>query len=201
MKKGLTLLITSILATSLLANEVELQITAGKNFPDNDKLDQFDEATTLGVRTNFFLSTDNALQLAYDKIESPACACDDEDAHRYGVNYLHIARDNGTLAHPFILIGGGYEDGVYDKQGFINLGVGMSVNITNNISFLGEIKGIRKNVTKDVELNTNLGIGFMFGNEPKNIVIKKDTLCDIAPKLVKPLPIPVSSDEKLEAVR
>jgi len=200
MKTKISLLLAATtLASSLLATEVELQVVAGKNIPDGDKLSIYDDSTTIGVRSNFFLSTDNALQLAYDKIEDVNTA--NEDAHRFSVNYLHIARDNGSLAHPFVLFGGGYEDGVDEGQGFINLGVGMAVNITNRVSLLGEIKALRKNVSEDMEVNTNLGIGFMFGNEPKNVVIKKDCITeDIAPRLVKPLPVPVT-DDKSNCVR
>jgi len=200
MKKGLLVALSTILASSLFANGVELQVVKGRNFPDSSKLaQQYEISNTIGVRTNFFLSTNNALQLAYDKIEDIK---DNKDAHRYSVNYLHIERDNGTLTHPFILFGGGYEDGIKEGQGFINLGAGMAVNITNNISIVGEIKALRKNVNKDMEVNTNLGIGIMFGDEPHNVIIKKDCLSDkvatklIREKIVKPIAIPVTDDKE-----
>jgi hypothetical protein len=206
MKKGLLILLSSVLVSSLMANEVELQVVAGKNFPDHDKLDRYDYGTNLGVRSNFFLSTDNALQLAYDKIEGMDCFCDDEDVHRYSVNYLHISRDNGSSAHPFILFGGGYEDGVNKNQGFFDAGFGATISISKNINLVGEIKGIKKNVDNDFDINTNIGLGLKLGQEPQNKIVKVDCVTEkMAPRLVKRrVVIPRKAmiiDDKINCVR
>jgi hypothetical protein len=203
MKKGLTLLITSILATSLFADEIELQAVGGKNFPDRKKISIYNDANTLGVRNNIFFSKNNALQLAYDRLKDVQGS---KDAHRYSVNYMRIQRDNGSKIHPFFIIGGGYEDGVATEQLFMNAGLGATVELTKRINLVGEIKGIKKNKDDDFDVNTNIGLGVMFGQEPVNEVMKTDCVTEeVAPKLVKrKVYIPEDSiviDDKVDCVK
>ena len=168
-KKSL-LLATSLLATSLFATEVEIQAVAGKNFVDRNKVNVYEDTNTLGLRTNFYLSKNNALQLAYDEGQDVTA---NKDLHRYSVNYMHIQRDNNSRVHPFMLLGGGYEDGA-TNEGFMNGGLGLNIELAHNLSLVGEIKGIKKNVSNDFDINTNLGLGIMIGKEPCNTPCKVD---------------------------
>jgi len=197
MKKGITLILSSLIATSLLAGEVELQVVGGKNFPDRKKISVYDDANTIGLRSNIFFSKNNALQIAYDKLNN---VIDSKDAHRYSINYMGIQRENNSKVHPFFLIGGGYEDGVIEGQGFMNAGVGATIELTNRLNLVGEIKGIKKNEDDDFDVNTNIGLGLMFGQEPINEVVKTDCVIErVAPQLVKRQTIIV--DDKTNCVR
>jgi len=197
MKKRTLLILSSILASSLLAAEVELQVVGGKNFPDRKKTSIYNDANTIGVRTNFFFSKDNALQVAYDKLDDVQ---NGKDSDRYSINYMRIQRDNNSKVHPFLLLGGGYEDGVKEGQGFMNAGLGASIELGKNINLIGEIKGIKKNKDNDFDINTNIGLGLMFGNEPKNEEIKTDCVVErVAPVLVKRKTVII--DDKTNCVR
>jgi len=199
MNKGLTLLISSLLASSLMANELELQVVGGKNFPDRKKISIYDDANTLGFRTNIFFSKNNALQLAYDNVDK---VDGKDDADRYSINYMRTQRDNNSIVHPFMLIGGGYEDGLEEGQGYMNAGFGATIELTNSVNLVGEIKGIKKNKDNDFDINTNIGLGFMFGQEPKNETLK--TNCDsdleeIAPTLLESKAL--FEDDKVNCLR
>ncbi len=195
-KTGL-LSLAVLLASSLSASEVEIQAVAGKNYVDNNTKSTYTDSNTLGVRNNIFFSKDNAIQLAYDRLKDVDGT---KDAHRYSVNYMRIQRDNGSKVHPFMLIGGGYEDSTVKDQGFVNVGLGTTIELSNRVNLVGEIKGIKKNVDHDFDINTNIGLGIMFGNEPQNKVIKSDCMIEkIAPILVKRRTVIV--DDKTNCVR
>lgn len=198
-------ILTTVLATSLLnAVEGEIQVVGGKNFVDRDKTSVYNDANTLGVRTNVFVNTNNGIQLAYDRLKDVNGT---KDYHRYSINYIHEQKDNNSNVHPFLLLGAGYEDGD-ENQAFFNAGVGATVEISKNVNLVAEIKGIRKH-NNDVDINTNLGLGLKIGNEPINneTVVYKDDNC-LAEKYVQKVVVkePVNEeinfpDEKVKCVR
>jgi len=79
------------------------------------------------------------------------------------------------------MIGGGVEDGIDKNQGFYMIATGLTMDIVKKVSLVTEVKAIRKaDNTTDIE--TNVGLGFKFGNNPKNQPIQPNT--------VTPLPTP-----------
>jgi len=199
------LVVSSLLLTmGLIASEHEVQLVAGKNFVDCKSI--LKDSKTAGIRVNKFLSTNNGLQLAYDKVRNIVGS---KDAHRYSANYIHQQNDNNSNAHPFILLGGGYEDGAINSQGFYNAGAGISYAITDKVNLIGEVKGIKKHNDNNLDINTNVGFGIKIGTTTYNKPITEDaTLNYIAPKIVKrkyitvePLPAPVFSDDKVNCVK
>ncbi len=202
-RKKLAFLSISVLATSLLnATDVELQVVGGKNFVDRDKTSIYNDANVLGVRTNLFVSKNNGLQLAYDRLKDVNGT---KDYHRYSINYIHEQKENCSKVHPFILLGAGYEDGD-ENQAFFNAGLGASTELTNHINLVAEIKGIKKH-DNDFDINTNIGLGLLIGNEPKNEEVIESDNC-ITEKYVSKISneedCDVSknfSDEKVNCVR
>ena len=199
--KKTTILLSTLLTASLLnAADVELQLVGGKNFVDRDKTSLYNDANTIGVRTNIFVNPNNGIQLAYDKLKDVNGT---KDYHRYSINYIHEQKDNCSKVHPFILLGAGYENG--DKnQAFFNAGVGASTELTKNLNLIAEIKGIRKH-NRDFDINTNIGLGLELGAEPKNEVVKTDCITEkYVTKLVEEEPCDIHgnfSDEKVNCVR
>lgn len=200
------LVVSSLLLTTLSLNAVdyEVQLVRGKNFVDCKS--KLKDSLTIGVRANTFLSKNNGLQLAYDKVQN---IVDYRDAHRYSANYIHQQNENNSDAHPFLLLGGGYEDGINKNQGFYNAGAGLSYAVTNKVNIIGEVKAIRKHDDTNVDINTNLGIGLVIGKTAYNKPIVEDTTVNcIAPKMVtrkyisvEPLPAPIYVDDKVNCVR
>ena len=199
--KKIVILATTILTASLLSGaEVEIQVVGGKNFVDNDKTSVYNDSNVLGVRNNIFVNQNNGIQLSYDRLKDVNAT---NDFHRYSINYIHEQKDNCSKIHPFILLGAGYEDGD-ENQAFFNAGIGASTEITNHINLIAEIKGIKKH-NNDFDINTNIGLGLVIGNEPTNEVIKTDCITEnYVTKMVKEKPCDIHanfSDEKVNCVR
>ncbi len=206
--KKTALIVTAILATSLLnATEVEIQIVGGKNKAENLYTDpcsgyDYKDSNVVGIRDNIFLSKNNALQLAYDRLED--ASSNGTNFHRYSINYLRTTRDINSKLHPFFLIGAGHEDGEIGQK-FFNYGIGATLEISNNINLVLESKAIKKH-DHNLDINTNIGLGLMIGNEPTNIepvIVQSPCITTYATKLVKPTPCSVvkTDDEKEISVR
>ena len=203
------LVVSSLLLTTLSLNaaDYELQLVAGKDYCEIGKTTHT-ESNTAGVRLNTFLSKNNGIQVAYDKVRNLSGS---KDAHRYSANYIHQQNENNSNLHPFILLGGGHEDGIAQGQGFFNAGAGVSYAVNNRVNLIAEVKAIKKHLDSDKLLNTNLGLGLVLGKTACNKAIAEDYTANyVAPKMVTrkyisveptPLPAPVFIDDKVNCVR
>ena len=177
--KKVTLLACSLLATTILtATEVEIQIVGGKNKAENPTTVpplgyDFKSSNVLGVRNNLFLSKNNALQIAYDRLED--ATTNGTNFHRYSINYLRTTRDIKSKLHPFFLIGAGHEDGEIGQK-FFNFGIGATFTVNDNFNLVLESKAIKKH-DHNLDINTNVGVGLIIGNEPKNESVILKTNC------------------------
>ena len=197
------LLLSSLVLGGTLFAQMDIQIVGGKNYIEKKRKKTYNQATTYGIRTNFYLSKNNALQVAYDRLKDPKKGS--KDANRYSVNYMGIYNNNNSIIHPFVLVGGGYENGVKKNQGFMNVGIGAQVELTQNLHLVGEIKGIKKNKDGAFDVNTNIGVGYSFAKEPDNdleeVKIEDCKLSKLPPQIIKPKPIVIIKQPRAKIIK
>ncbi len=182
----------SLIVVSLNINseELEIQVLAGKN--SFDKKLGYKDAYGFGLRENIFFTKYNALQLSLDKFNN--VSKNSLSLVRYSLNYLFRYRENGI--EPFFLIGVGGQKGVEKDKTLINIGIGSNFQLTKDIAFITELKGVSKN-DKTFDLNANLGIGFFpkltsnkkvekNDNIPETYAVKLKKKQKIIPSIVKP---------------
>ncbi len=197
----------SLIVVSLNINseELEIQVLGGKN--SFDKKLGYKDAYGFGLRENIFFTKYNALQLSLDKFNN--ISKNSLSMVRYSLNYLFRYRENGI--EPFFLIGIGGQKGVGKDKTLINIGIGSNFQLTKDIAFITELKGVSKN-DKTFDVNANLGIGFFpklisnkkvekHDNIPEKYAVKLKKKQKIIPSIVKPKiqpdPVKVIVKEKI----
>jgi septal ring-binding cell division protein DamX len=90
------------------------------------------------------------------------------DIDRFYINGLHNITTNYSRLTPYVYAGFGYErveDEYNDlkSQGFFDAGLGLKFGITDRVSLLADVQGIKKFRDNDFDVLASLGLGFFFG--------------------------------------
>jgi len=173
MKKTIVAL-SLIATTSLLAYDTfktQVAVTAG--FNKFDSASKMEGTSLFGVRATIYENEVNmyGLQVGYEG----ATGIDYEgsnkktDLHRI---FTHVVADGEEEydVTPYIFLGLGYEYLSNEikgepSQGFADLGLGFKYFFDENFNVLIETRAVGKFDTRDLDLTTNLGLGYMFGGK------------------------------------
>ena len=90
------------------------------------------------------------------------------DIDRFYINGLHNITTNYSRLTPYVYAGFGYErvENEYNdlkSQGFFDAGLGLKFGITDRVSVLADVQGIKKFRDNDLDVLASLGLGFFFG--------------------------------------
>ncbi len=173
MKK--TIIALSLIAiTSLVASEAfktEVALTAGYN--KFDSASKMENASLFGIRATVYENEVNmyGLQVGYEG--SMGIEYNKEvtktDLHRF-FTHLVVDGEEEYDVTPYLFLGLGYEylsDEIKGEpsQGFIDFGLGFKYFIDKNFNILLETRAVGKFDTRDLDLTTNLGLGYRFGGK------------------------------------
>ena len=106
------------------------------------------------------------------------------DIDRFYINGLHNITTNYSRLTPYVYAGFGYErvDHEYNdlkSQGFFDAGLGLKFGITDRVSLLADVQGIKKFRDNDLDVLASLGLGFFFGGSSQ--VAPETQVTEVAP--------------------
>jgi len=116
----------------------------------------------------------------------------DTDINRFYINGLHNITTSYSKLVPYVYGGFGYEHvenefSDNDSQGFFNAGGGLKYRVTDKLSLISDIQGIKKFRSHDLDILASLGLGVFFGAalqpEPEALVASGFT--DVIPQAPK----------------
>jgi fructose-specific phosphotransferase system component IIB len=160
-------------------------ITSGIAKPIGEKDKDFDDSEfqfLLAIQP--YLSDKIALDFRLDSSNSNHMGDGGKsDLERMGLNMLYDFRPTQTIS-PYIYAGSGYEKihRTYKdikSQPFLNVGVGMRANITDDIDIRSEVKYIKMSDTKDRDTIASIGFGVKFGSERSELIYDKKSEVNI----------------------
>lgn len=173
MKKTIVTL-SLIATTSLFAYDTfktQVAVTAGYN--KFDSASKMEDTSLFGIRATVYENEVNmyGLQVGYEG----ATGIDYEDSskktdlHRI-FTHLVVDGEEEYDVTPYLFLGAGYEYLSEEikgepSQGFIDLGLGFKYFFDRNFNVLLETRAVGKFDTRDLDLTTNLGLGYMFGGK------------------------------------
>lgn len=163
-------LILFLFSISSLIAKTEVSITVGKEkFSSKENLES---ATSLGIRSDFYLDDLYHLDFGYDNLGS-VDRKNSNDSISIDRFYGQFSADGDEEYHvvPTLSIGLGYEKqsgSNTNSQAYLLFGVGFRYNVSNNFNFVLGTKALLKTDDSGVDYSGNFGVGYLFGIEPVN---------------------------------
>ncbi len=173
MKKTI-LTLSLITMTSLVASDslkTEVALTAGYN--KFDSASKMENASLFGIRATVYENEVNmyGLQVGYEGSTGIEYAKEGKktDLHRV-FTHLVVDGEEEYDVTPYLLLGLGYEylsDEIKGEpsQGFVDLGLGFKYSFNKNFNLLLETRAVGKFDTRDLDITTNIGFGYVFGGK------------------------------------
>ncbi len=172
--KKIILTLSLITITSLVASDslkTEVALTAGYN--KFDSASSMENASLFGIRATVYENEVNmyGLQVGYECSTGIEYANEviKTDLHRV-FTHLVVDGEEEYDVTPYLFLGLGYEylsDEIKGEpsQGFVDLGLGFKYFLDKNFNILLETRAVGKFDTRDLDLTTNLGLGYRFGGK------------------------------------
>ncbi len=132
-----------------------------------------------------------------EEVQSATYASTDID--RFYINGLHHIDTKYSRLNPYVYAGFGYErvEDKYtslDSQGFFDAGLGLKYALSDSISVLADVQGVKKFDDHDLDILASIGFGYFFGGvtqtppETKVMPIsakpKEVTIVKVAPAVI-----------------
>jgi hypothetical protein len=200
-------LVGSLLLISFLDAKIVITPTVGKQIT-TPKASFKDDEVLLGVGIQAYINDNFAVDMRVESSDSNWMADGGRtDIERGSVNLLYDFTPKYRVS-PYILGGLGYEKlhRTYKdikSQPFYQAGVGLKINLTENLEFITEAKYIKKSNTKDSEVVATCGLGVKFGADDKCEISCDSLMQDKKNPVVKPAIEPVKhikNDDKTQVV-
>ncbi|HIO91178.1 MAG TPA: porin family protein [Campylobacterales bacterium] len=172
--------ISTIVALLNLEAKVDVVISVSKPVGTVDK-DFDDSEIQFGIAVQPYLTDNLALDIRLDSSNANKMADGGKsDLERMSLNLLYDFMPKSSIS-PYIFAGSGYEKihRTYldiKSQPFLNGGIGLKVDINDDIDIRSEAKYIRMSHTKDSDVVASLGFGVKFGYESCIEVCEEDVL-------------------------
>lgn len=206
-----TILLASVVLALTLEAKVNIVTSISKPVGTVDK-DFDDSEIQFGIAIQPYFNDNIALDIRLDSSNANLMADGGKtDLERASLNLLYDFNFKSGIS-PYLFAGAGYEKihRTYKNiksQSFTNAGVGLKVDINNDIDVRSEVKYIKMNDTKDTDIIASIGFGLKFGNENCEVVCEEDILKDkpevktaVSELKVKPVAKPLVSASKSSSV-
>jgi len=145
--------------------------TIDKDFDDSE--------VQFGIAVQPYLNDNIALDMRLDSSNANKMADGGKtDLERMSLNMLYDFMPKSAVS-PYLFAGGGYEKlhrtyANIKSQQFLNAGVGLKADISDDVDVRAEVKYIKMSDTKDVDIIASLGLGVKFGYEDCEVVCEDD---------------------------
>jgi hypothetical protein len=143
------LLFLLLLSTKLFSLDFGIEALFGKYTP-TDEMDS-SKVNYAGIRNNFYIAPDFALNLKYDMTQS----IKGKNLHRYGIGMRYQVINLDENFQPFFDLSAGINRGL-TTDSFFQFALGGKYYLTSEFNILGEANYIK---TKDSSLSYSFGLG------------------------------------------
>ncbi len=165
------IIITIIVLSCYIFAKTEVSLLFGKNsFSGKENIVS---PTSVGIRGDIYLDDLYHIDFGYDALGSVAYTNSNEKV-KINRFYTQFSADGEEEYHvvPTLSIGAGFErqkgSSVAKSKPFLSLGIGFRYNISNNFNFVLGTKALWKTSDSAINYNGNVGLGYLFVDEPIN---------------------------------